>query len=481
MPRMHSFVRRRDFLKSTTRSLIGFPFLTAVGLASENADFGSRQQATSQRIPDAASQRTKQKLRLNIRDYGATGDGITKDTAAIQETIDRCAVFGGGEVLVPAGRYLTGSVALRANILLRLDKEAEILGSGDFSDYTITQVRWEGKWIQGYSGLISAIDADHIAVVGEGRITGNPGLGGRPNAKMPLRHPSLIEFIRCNDIHLEGFSTTYDHMWSIHPTDCNEVVIRNLTIRSTGGNGDGIDIDSCKHVLIDGCDISTGDDCISLKSGRGSEGYALLRTTENVRIMNCTFADSLFACIGIGSETSGGIRDVHIDHCKFTHAKSFAIYIKSRPGRGAFIEDIFAKDLDVSGTIGGFLRLNILNSGIHDQFPVPGVEGIPTTRNFRFSNIRVKDCPVLVDGSSIRPEKPLIGFSLVNVTGTCNKGISLANIREAVLKDIDVNGYTGPLLSIRNVTGSGLQHAAQLEEVRPDEPLPSLEEPYRLH
>src|SRR6202167_5314740 len=123
----------------------------------------------------------------------------------------------------------------------------------------------------------------------------------------------------------------------------------NLTIRSTGGNGDGIDIDSCKHVRIDGCDISTGDDCTAIKSGRGAEAYALLQTTEDVSITNCTLADSIFACIGIRSEGSGGIRNVRIERCKFTHAQTFAIYIKTRAGRGAFIEDISASDLDVAG------------------------------------------------------------------------------------------------------------------------------------
>ncbi len=251
-------------------------------------------------------------------------------------------------------------------------------------------------------------------------------------------------------------------MWSIHPIYCENVTIRNLTIRSTGGNGDGIDIDSCKHVLIDGCDISTGDDCISLKSGRGSEGYTLLRTTEDVRITNCTFADSIFACIGIGSETSGGIRNVRIEHCKFVQARTFAIYIKSRPGRGAFIEDIVADDLDVSGVTGGFLRFNILNSGIQDPEPVPGDEGIPTIKNFRFSNVRVKECPVLVDGAGIHPKKPLEGFSLVNVTGSCARGITLANIINGEIRDVNVTGLTGPLLSIHNVSGKGLEGAVQV-------------------
>jgi polygalacturonase len=413
----------------------------------------------------------KSGVRLNVRDFGATGDGKTKDTAAIQQAIDRAYVMGGGEVLVPAGNYFTGAIALKSNVLLRLEKDAVVLGTPDFADYPVTQVRWEGKWIQGHLGLIYATDAEHIGVVGPGKIVGNPALGGRPNAQNPLRHPALIEPIGCRDVRFEDFSTEYVRMWSLHPTYSDNLVFKNLTIRSTGGNGDGIDIDSCRHVLIDNSDIATGDDCIAIKSGRGMEAYQLLRTTEDVLITNCTFADSIFACIGIGSETSGGIRNVRIQHCKFTHAQTFAVYIKSRPGRGAFIEDISADDLDVSGMVGGFLRLNILNSGLQDQMPVPGDEGIPTVKNFRFSNVRVKDVPVLVDGISIHPHKPLQGFSLINVTGTATKGITLANIVGAKLRDIKVTGFAGSLVSINNVTGDGLKGAAAIDPPKLPEPV----------
>jgi polygalacturonase len=410
-------------------------------------------------------------LVLNVRDFGATGDGATKDTVAIQQAIDRCSVFGGGEVLAPAGNYLTGAIALRSNVLLRLEKDTAIIGTPDFADYPVTQVRWEGKWIQGRVGLIYAIDSSRIGVIGPGKIVGNPALGGRPNPQNPLRHPALIEPIGCRDIRLEDFSTSYRLMWSIHPANCENIVIRNLTIRSTGGNGDGIDIDSCRHVHIDGCDIATGDDCISIKSGRGMEAYKLLQTSEDIVIANCTMADSIFACIGIGSETSGGIRNVRIEHCKFTGARTFALYIKSRPGRGAFIEDIVADDLDVSGTAGGFLCLNILGSGIQDQAPVPGDEGIPTVKNFKFSNVRVKDCPVLVDGVRIHPNKPLDGFSLVNVTGTCAKGISLANVRKAEISNVKVTGLAGPLLGIHNVTGKGLDGAPAIDPPKLPDPV----------
>jgi polygalacturonase len=419
-------------------------------------------------------------LALNVREFGAVGDGKTKDTGAIQQAIDRCAVLGGGEVVVPAGDYFTGAIELRSNTLLRLEKDASITGSPEFADYPVSQVRWEGKWIPGRTALIYAIGASNTGIVGPGRIVGNPAVGGRPNQDNPLRHPALIEPINCRDVRFEDFATSHRLMWSIHPTNCTNVAIKNLTIRSTGGNGDGIDIDSCRHVRIEGCDISTGDDCISIKSGRGSEAYALLQTSEEIVISDCTMADSIFACIGIGSETSGGIRNVRIERCKFTGAKTFAIYIKSRVGRGAFIENIIVNDVDVSGVQGGFLSINTLSSGLQDQAPVAGPEGIPTTRNFHFSGVRVKDCPVLVDGVRIHPEKPLDGFSLTNVSGTCKAGIRLANVRKAEIRGVSVTGVEGPLIGVINVTGKGLERAEKIEGPKLSEPVVTPAQAYEL-
>jgi polygalacturonase len=420
------------------------------------------------------------RLNLSVRDFGATGDGATKDTAAIQKALDRCGVLGGGEVLFPAGTYLSGAIALRSNTTLRLGEGAVISGSPEFADYPVTQVRWEGKWIPGHIGLIYAIDANQIGIVGPGKIIGNAALGGRPTAQNPFRHPALIEFIRCRDARLEGFSAEYRLMWCIHPTNCENISIRNLTIRTTGGNGDGIDIDSCKHVRIDSCDIATGDDCIAIKSGRGSEAYALMQTCEDIQITNCTMADSIFACIGIGSETSGGIRNVRIDRCKITHAQTFAIYIKSRVGRGAFIEDITASGLDVAGTVGGFLRCNVLSSGLQDEAPVTGDEGIPAVRNFSFSDVHLHDCPVVADVTGVHSRKPLEGFALTNVTGNAAKGISLANIRNADLRDIHVTGLTGPLLSTFNVTGTGIEGATALAPAKEPDAIPAPIAPYVL-
>ena len=468
---------RRKFLKGAGQSLLTMP------MAALLARVGEAQQAkgsTAGRAAKAAAP-AKPAVTLNVRDAGAKGDGASKDTAAMQQAIDRCFVLGGGEVRVPAGNYLTGSVQLRSGVTLRFEEGATLIGSPDDDDYPITQVRWEGKWVPGHAGLIYAISAERIGVVGPGAIAGYTPPHVLPNGLIKIRRPVLVEPIGCTDVRLEGFSTSYDRMWSVHPANCENVTIRNLSIRSTGGNGDGIDVDSCRHVRIEGCDIATGDDCISLKSGRGSEGFLLHRPTEDVTIANCTFADSIFACIGIGSETSGGIRGVRIEHCKFTHARSQAIYIKTRVGRGAFIEDIVANDLDVAGTGGGFLRLNLTGSGKQDENPVPGLEGIPAVRNLRFENIRVQNVPVLVRATECAAQKPVDGFVLENVTGTCAKGIFLANMRHVEITNVKVSGYAGPLINLYNVTGTGLHGAATMEAPKAVEPVAAPAEPYQLH
>ena len=431
----------------------------------------------AKRVRAAAASVKSGNVRLNVREFGAVGDGVAKDTLAVQQALDRCSVLGGGEVLVPAGEYLCGALVLRSNTLLRLEAGASLLGSAELADYPVTQVRWEGRWIKGYIGFISATDAENLAIVGAGKIVGNIAIKGRVDRATGVRHPALLEFTSCRHVRVEGCVTEQNDMWSIHPTYCEDITFKNVTVH---GGADGIDVDSCKRVVIDGCDFATADDCISLKSGRGMEGYTLLRTTEDVRISNCTFADLHWACIGIGSETSGGIRNVRVEHCKCTSARTFAIYIKSRPGRGAFIEDIYMNDLEVSGAKAGFLRFNILDSGKQDEFPVPGLEGIPTIKNFHFSNIRVTDVPVLVDGVGIHPDKPLEGFSLTNVSGTCGKGISLANIKHAEIKNIAVSGFAGPLLSTRNVTGTGLAGAVALDAGKVVEAVAAPASPYLL-
>ena len=407
-------------------------------------------------------------LVLDVRKLGASGDGRTKDTAAFQRALDRCFSAGGGEVVVPAGEYLIGAIQLHSRTTLRLSEGSVLRGSPDLADYPLERIRWEGQWEIGHRALINATDADQIAIVGPGLIAGAEALGRQRNP----RAPALIEPIHCDSVRLEDFSTTYASMWSLHPTRCRNVTALNLKIRSVGGNGDGIDVDSCKGIRVEHCDIDTGDDPIALKSGRGLEGYLAAEPTEDVLISHCTLGDSNWACIGIGSEMSGGIRNVRIEHCTFVHAKTSGIYIKGRPGRGGVIENIVVDDLNVLSAEGAVLRINFLNSGKEGPDPVPGDEGLVIGRNFRFSNVRFVGCGRVME-TTIPAVKPLEGLVLENWTGVAKNGLQLDNIKGVELRAIAVKIAEGPLLRTENVTGTGMDELS--EPVSSTKPAVSIE------
>jgi polygalacturonase len=390
---------------------------------------------------------------VNARDFGATGDGQTKDTVALQQAFDACAASGGGTVVVPPGVYLTGGIVLGANTTLELEARASLVGSPDIADYPLLPaVRWEGEFRPGHRALISAEKADHLAIKGPGAIFGPPiSLGQLRNP----RGPPLIELTDCAEVTLDGFTTQYQRLWSIHLLFCRDLIARNLLIRSVEANGDGIDLDSCQDVLIEHCDINTGDDAIALKSGRGLAALRLSRPTENVVIRDCTLVSSIFAGVAFGTEMSGGIRHVRLEHCLISGRQN-GIFIKSRDGRGGAFEDISGENLTILDSP-TFLGINLLNKGIQASDPVPGqVEQWSLLRHVRFHDIKVSHVATLVDARNISAERPVDGLALVNITGTCDRAITLANAVNVELAGITVTGFTGPLLTTEHVTGTGL-------------------------
>ena len=154
---------RRLFLQNVGTGISALPVLGVLPIAAQTSR--SRKIATS-----APAVTPKRAAQVNVRELGATGDGKTKDTVALQQALDRCAALGGGEVLVPAGDYLTGPLMIRSHTTLRLSDGASLLGSPDIADYSLTQVRWEGRWIRGYRAFISADDAENVTIIGKGKI-----------------------------------------------------------------------------------------------------------------------------------------------------------------------------------------------------------------------------------------------------------------------------------------------------------------------
>ena len=393
---------------------------------------------------------------FNVLDFGATGDGVTRDTAAIQKALDACAAAGGGTVLVPDGIYLTGSIVIGADTKFELAARASLVGSSDLADYPLLQVRWEGEFRDGHRALISASNAPNVVITGGGSIFGPPiSLSHLRNPRGPV----LIELTGCTNALLANFTTQYEQLWSIHLLFCKDFTARNLTIRTVNLNGDGIDVDSCDGVTIEHCDINTGDDAISLKSGRGLAAQNLSRPTENVIIRDCRLQSSIFAAIGFGTEMSGGVRKVKIQDCVLSGRQN-AIYIKSREGRGGYMEDISGENLTVlkSPT---FVGIDLMGKGIQATDPVTGdVAKWPLVKNISFKNIRVQDVRELVAGRDVSAVRPVEGFSLADVSGTCARGISIANMTKVSFAAIHVTGFSGPLVSAQNVTGSGLDDSA---------------------
>jgi len=431
-------------------------------------------------LASGASTPAKPPAPLNVRDFGAKGDNATKDTSAFQKALDACAVAGGGEVDVPEGNYLIGSVEMHSNTTLRLAKGVFVIESPDLDDYPLIEGKFEGEVTQVHRGLIFAKNAKDITIAGPGGFAANSGFAGTRNPRAPV----VIELFSCANATLDGFNLQYDRpvardVWCIHPMYCTNLTAKNLYIRSTGTNGDGMDIDSCSGVVVDNCDISAGDDAISLKSGRGMDAVRTAKPTENVLIKNSKLASVHFAALGIGTEISGGVRHVRMENCTISGVQN-AIFIKSRDGRGGYIEDISGENLTVEASP-TFIGIDLMSKGIAGKEPVSGdVEQWTRVQNISFKNIKLNNVDYVVqvqkqaarDGTitpnattgepniGISPTRPMDGFKLENITGTARHGFVLTNMKNLDFSGINVTGYSGKLYTLTNATGKGLEEPA---------------------
>lgn len=393
---------------------------------------------------------------LSIRDFGAVGDSKTLDTAAIQKALDAAARDGRGEVRIPAGNYVTGSLVMKSGTTLHLEDGAILLGSSNATDYPIIRARWEGIETNCHRALISASHAKNIAITGGGVIEGNPAVG---RLRDP-RGPTVIEFIACNNVSVQGVKLKSTRMWTLHPVYCRDVRVSGVTFETTGANSDGIDPDSCKRVVIDGCTFSTGDDNIAIKSGKGREGVRIGRPCEDILITNCTFLKG-YVNIAFGSELSGGIRRVHISHCTFKEGRA-ALQLKSREGRAGFLEDITAEHL----VVGPAPLVEITTNYRYNPDPqgVAGVAGLTRFRNIKISDVRIDGKRLMsVEGTT---EKPVEGLQISRVTGTVAEASVIQHAVSMSLKEIQLKGVSGPAYFTNNVTGMGLEGAAPLEKLQ---------------
>jgi len=384
---------------------------------------------------------------FNVRSFGALGNGITKDTKAIQRTIDECALRGGGSVILSGGTFLSGSLILKSGVSLEVRKDAWLQGSADLNDYPVIIARWEGIMRPSRRALISADHADNITICGGGTISADGSTGKwRPPAP---RGPMLIEPISCSNVLIHDLTLRQYYMWTVHPTYCTGVSVRNVAFETRLGNSDGIDPDSCRRVVIDSCRFHTGDDNISIKSGKGIEGAQQGIPCEDITISNCLFEWGI-SSIALGSELSGGIRNVHILNCRCVGG-SAALYLKTRAGRGGYVEDVVAENLDVGPE--PLLLLETSYRYTPDTQGILGIEGITCFRNITVKNVQFNGKKaVTVLGAA---EKPVDGLLLESIRGTCQDSWILSNAKNVHLRDICLTGFLGSSFLLDNVKGTG--------------------------
>ena len=339
-----------------------------------------------------------------IVDNGVWADDALK---LLQARVDAAAAKGGGVVEVKAGIYrLEGSLLLRSGVELHLQKDAVLLFSGNPDDFLpVVPTRWEGTELMGRSAMIYANAQHHVSITGEGTIDANGAemarwgmtaetsafeenthgthgetvempdvrrlreMGGVDPTVAPERYvapehrifaegthlrPCALEFYGCQDVRVEGITLKNSPFWCIHPVYCDSVAVRGVTIDSHFPNNDGCDPESSSNVLIENCTFRTGDDAIAIKAGRDEDGRRVGRPSENIVIRNCQFFSE---CNGlcIGSEMSGGVRNVVMENVTIGNVKN-ALLFKSNLDRGGYIRDVAIRNVTVESASGAILR-----------------------------------------------------------------------------------------------------------------------------
>ena len=459
---------------------------------------------------------------LSVADFGGRGDGITLNTDAFSKTINALSKKGGGKLIVPAGVWFTGPLELKSNINLHLEKGALILFSPDFSLYPLISTSFEGLQTRRCQSPISAHNAENVAITGEGSINGSgeawrplkkakvtesqwkkviksggvlkdatywfPSVGSlKGQSKSDMNVPSgsltetewteikdflrpvMISFIDCKNVLLQGVLFENSPSWNIHPLLCTNLIIDHITVRnpSYAQNGDGIDVESCKNVLLINSNFDVGDDGICIKSGKDEEGRKRGRPTENVIVDNC----KVFKAHGgfvVGSEMSGGVRNISVKNCQFL-GTDVGLRFKSNRGRGGLVENIYISDIymfDIATDsflfdlyYGGKSATESLEDG--DDTQTSTQRPIVTAETPSFRNIYVKN---IVSRNTRRamffnglPEMNITNINLENAIITSEYGAFISESDGIKFKNIQIYPQTGAALTLQNVKNFDLK------------------------
>jgi len=380
----------------------------------------------------------------NISDFGAKGDGQTLNTTFIQTAIDKCSADGGGTLVIPKGTFVSGSVFLKKGVDLMLEEGAVLKGSVNPEDYPQIDTRWEGEEKKWTACLLNAIGLNNFKISGKGTIDGSGdvwttrGRTAKGGTGLRFGRPRLIGIQNCKNVLVDGFRLNNQASWGLFVLYSNNVKIKGLKITAEHNipSSDGIDIDSSKDILITGCDIDVNDDCISIKSGKDEDGLRVNRPCEDVLIEKCRFGYG-HGGVAMGSETSGGIRNVTVQDCIIEDDNWAPVRFKSQPSRSGVVENITYKNLTLRNTRQAF-EFNMAWRMVN---PKPPAKVLPIVRNVKIIN--VKGTARSVGNMKGLEQSPIVGVSFKDCKITAQRGFTIEHATNVDLSGLVIDGVEG--------------------------------------
>lgn len=415
---------------------------------------------------------------LNVKRFGAKGDGIHNDTLAIQSAIMACPKDG--RVYIPRGKYLITSIFLKDNLTLELGDGVELLGDTTRENFGILPGlidndnndeyylgSWEGNPLDSFTSLITGINVKNVKIIGRGTLNGNgskENWWNEPKIKKIAWRPRSIFLNNCENVVIEGIEIKNSPSWTIHPFLTNNLRFINLKIKNPADspNTDGIDPESCENVEYIGIDFSVGDDCIAIKSGKLYLGRVLNKPSKNFYIKHCSMKYGHGGVV-IGSEMSGGVENVHIEKCDF-YKTDKGIRIKTRRGRGenGVIDGIYAENISMNEVKVPFV-INCFyfcdpdgkTEYVYTKEKLPVDERTPSIKNIEFKNIKAENTKICAGYLYGLPEKPIENVKFKDVEIDFTKEEVTPEV-PAMMSFIEEEAKTG--LFIKNVEGISLEN-----------------------
>jgi polygalacturonase len=454
---------------------------------------------------------------VNMANFGK-GDGLTLNTSAFEKALAALAEKGGGKLVVPPGIWLTGPIKLRSHTELHVERGALIQFSRDYKLYPLTVIDLKGEKEVDSVSPISGKNLEDVAITGEGIIDGG-GDAWRPlkNDKLSDREwkaliksggvvdekgtswypsrevmtggkivetlrkqnslkledyepahqylrPKMLRIIGCQRLLLEGVTFQNPPNWTLNPSLCENVSIVDVQVRNSpdAQNSDALDLESCRRAVIRGCVFDVGDDGICIKSGKDAPGRRIGVPTDDVLVEDCVVYHA-HGGFTIGSEMSGGVRNMRVNNCVFI-GTDIGLRFKSTRGRGGVVENIQISNINMTGIPGDAINFNLYYGGkspldetaggAETNFP-PVTEETPAFKDIHIENLVCRGAKNAIVLQGL-PEMPLDNITLKNVSITSQFGVSVTDAKNIMFQNVQVDSQSGPPLRTIRVKDSKL-------------------------